>query len=242
MAQARVRHREQQADRSRGLRPDLPRHRSLGGVAGGAGGLSRSIDLEPEPRHVPVRFRFDQDPHRYIDLDTGQRIPHITGMLEAAGLVDDLWFTEESSERGTAVHRLTATYDLEGLDVDRLISPHRGYLLAHVRVMQILRPEILAVEEPAVHGALRFAGRPDREVRLTGAIVVWEIKSGAPAKSHPIQTALQAILIAPKYSLPPELIGRYAVYLTPAGKFKVLQHVDRGDFDKAREVIRKYAR
>ena len=61
---------------------------------------------------MSVPFRFDALNHEYIALDTGEMLPHITGMLETAGLVDDLWFTEESSECGTCVHSLTAQYDL----------------------------------------------------------------------------------------------------------------------------------
>lgn len=185
-----------------------------------------------------VNFRFDAEHHEYIDQQTGQVFPHITGMLERAGLIDDTWYTEESSARGTAVHRLTADYDLGALDVASCVSRYRGYLLGYVKVVSILQPEILAVEEPLVHPRYRFGGRIDRVVIVRKLRGIWEIKSGAPEKSHQIQTALQAELDAVECGIPPEGIQRCAIYIKDKGKFQVIEHKDRRDFDEARRVIR----
>jgi hypothetical protein len=183
-------------------------------------------------------FRFDAQHHDYIDLETGDVMPHITGMLERAGLIDDTWYTEESSARGTAVHKLTADYDLGALDVATCVSRYRGYLLGHVTAMQILQPEILSVEEPIVHPVHRFGGRPDRDVIIRRLRGVLEIKSGGEEKSHQIQTALQAELVALEAGIPPEGLQRTCLYLKDKGKFKVVEHKDRRDFDEARRVIR----
>jgi hypothetical protein len=186
-----------------------------------------------------VPFRFDHAAHRYIDLATGRTLPHITGMLEAAGLVDDLWFTEESAARGTLVHRLTADYDLGALDVDQVDGLGRPYLLAHVDAMKVLQPEILRVEEPFVHPIHRYGGRPDRVIRYQGVAGVLELKTAAPADSHPVQTALQAILVAPALFLPAESLVRLCLYLQPSGKWKVVQHPRHADFVRARRIIRE---
>lgn len=186
-----------------------------------------------------IAFRFNARDHEYIDLETKRVLPHITGMLEKAGLIDSTWFTEESSIRGTAVHQLTADYDLGALDVETCVSRHRGYLLGHVKAMKILQPEILAVEEPEVHPVYRFGGRPDRVVKIYGILSVLEIKSAEPAKSHAIQTALQAILVAAKYDLTPAALGRYALYLKRDGKFSLEQHKDPHDIDRGYGVIRE---
>jgi hypothetical protein len=186
-------------------------------------------------------FRFDAANHEYINPSTGLVYPHITGMLEATGWIDDTWFTEEHSARGTAVHRLTADFDLGALDVASCVSRYRGYLLAHVAAMGILKAqglEVLSVEEPIVHPTLGFGGRPDRVIRLARAIGLLEGKSGGPDKSHQIQTALQAILIGPEYRLPPESILRYCLYWKDSGKFKLELHKDRHDFVEARKVIK----
>lgn len=188
-----------------------------------------------------IRFRFDAGAHEYVELDTGAVLPHITGMLEAAGVVDSTWFTEESCVRGTAVHQLTADYDLGALDLPSCVTPYRGYLLSHVAAMGIIRPEIVAVEEPRVHERYRFGGRPDRAVIAYELKSVLEGKSGPPAKSHGIQTALQAILEAERWSLPPEHVGRFCLYWQPNGRFKLEEHTRRQDFDEAYRIIRKYA-
>lgn len=187
-----------------------------------------------------MTFRFNATSHEYIDLETGAILPHITGMLLRAGVIDDTWFTEESSLRGQAVHRLTADYDLEALHVESCVSRHRGYLLGHVKAMQIVRPEILAVEEPYVHPTHKFGGRPDRVARIYSLGSVLEIKAAVPAKSHQIQTALQAILVADQFQLPADMVGRFCLYLKKDGKFKLEEHKHRGDFDEARRIIRRF--
>lgn len=187
-------------------------------------------------------FRFDALNHEYLDIDTGECFPHITGMLERTGWIDDRWYTEESSDRGTAVHRLTADYDLGSLHVESCQSRHRGYLLAHVKAVSIARPKMLAVEEPLVHPLLRFGGRPDRDCLAYDLRAVWEIKSGGPERAHQVQTALQAILVGHFAKLPPESIGRFCEYIKDKGRFKVERHADRRDFDEARRVIRACCR
>jgi hypothetical protein len=192
-------------------------------------------------------FRFNAADHEYLDLDTGECFPHITGMLSDTGWVDDEWFTEESSERGIAVHRLTADYDLKALDVPTCTSKFRGYLLAYVKLVGIAQPTWLAVEEPLVHSTLRFGGRPDRDCIAYKLRAAWEIKSGAPARSHQIQTALQAMLIGDEAGLPYDAIrngavSRFCCYVKATGKFKLDEHKDRRDFDEARRIIRECTR
>ncbi len=185
-------------------------------------------------------FRFDRVNHEYISADTGEVFPHITEMLERTGWIDDRWYSEESSDRGTAIHKLAAEFDLGTLRVtpQEPKTIFRGYLLAHVKAMAIARPKMLAVEEPLVHPTLRFGGRPDRDVFVYDLRAVWELKSGAAERAHQVQTALQAILIAPFAQLPPEAVARFVEYVKDKGKFKVEHHVDRRDFDEARRIIR----
>jgi hypothetical protein len=190
---------------------------------------------------VSVAFRFDAGAHEYIEVGTGALLPHITGMLHATGWVDDTWFTEESSLRGQAVHRLTAEYDLGALDIESCTSRYRAYLLGHVKLMGIVRPKWNAIEEPIVHPTFKFGGRPDRDglVFSPGLNAVWEVKAAIPQRSHQVQTALQAILVAPKLGLPPFAVKRFAEYLKPNGKFKVEEHKDARDFREAERVIRR---
>jgi hypothetical protein len=188
-------------------------------------------------------FRFDADPHVYIDLETGAEVPHITGMLEATGWIDRQWFTEDASDRGTAVHKLTADYDLGALDIDRLVSRYRPWVLGYIYAMNVLRPEILSVEEPLImQRGLIWGGRPDRAVRVAGETGPLEVKSGDPHKSHEVQTALQAILLEQRLEVPAEYQARYCVYVRENGRAKVERHERRADIRNAREVISKCCR
>ncbi len=189
---------------------------------------------------IESQFRFDPDPHTYIDLESGEEIPHITGMLAQTGWIDDRFYTEQSSERGTAVHRLTADFDLGAVHLATCVAgEYRPYLLAHVKVVTVAQLEMIAVEQPLVHPRLHFGGRPDRLMRMLNRRGVWEIKTGAPEKSHSIQTALQAILAEIVTDIPAEHQARYACYLTAGGKAKVEEHKNRRDFDEARRIVRE---
>lgn len=185
-------------------------------------------------------FRFDSGRHEYVRLDTGELVPHITGLLKEAGLVDDTWFTEESSERGTAVHRLASDYDLGILDLSSCQTAYRGYLMAHVACVKALNPEWLHIEEPVLHSAYKFAGRPDRVATIFGARAILELKTGQSDSVHRIQTALQAILDSERAGIPAEHLVRYCAHYKPSGKFTVHQHVDRRDLDIAYGIIRRF--
>jgi len=184
--------------------------------------------------------RFDAAAHVYTD-EQGRELPHITGILLKAGLVDDTWFTAESSARGRAVHALTTDYDLGILDRSDFTSAYKGYLQAYARAMEIVRPEWDLIEVPLAHDVLRFAGRPDRIGRMYGLISVLEIKSGAPHPAHQIQTALQALLAAQETGLPAIHHARYAVYIRADGKFKLEQHHDADDIRNAEGIVRRFA-
>jgi len=192
----------------------------------------------PTSAPLPVTsFRFDAFNHEYVETATGEVLPHITGMLERTGWIDDRWYTEESCARGQQVHRLTADYDLGAIDVDQERGPFRSYLLAYVDAMKVIPHEWVGIEEPLVHAGYRFGGRPDRHGRIYTAKGILEIKSGAVDKAHPIQTALQAILLAPIVGLPPELIDRFCLYVKPTGRWVLDQHKERRDLIEAQRII-----
>jgi hypothetical protein len=188
-------------------------------------------------------FRFDAHRHEYIDALTGQVLPHITGMLQEAGEIDDRWFTEESCERGTAVHRLTADYDLGVIeDLATLTTRYKPYLLSHVACVNIVPHDFQHIEEPLVSPVHRFGGRPDRVGTMWNIAAVVEGKTAQPDPSHRVQTALQAILVEPLLRVPAEHIVRYGLYWKKDGKFKLEEHTNRHDFNKAREILRRFAR
>jgi hypothetical protein len=186
-----------------------------------------------------VIFRFDHDTHTYT-VD-GQEVPHITGLLEASGLTDTRWFRDEHSDRGRAVHRLTADYDLGALTITETQpdTPYRGYLLAYRKAIQVMHPVFDAIEEPSVHPGFRFGGRPDRRGQMYGLQGILEIKTGVPDPSHDIQTALQAILVEPIVKVPADAQIRVCLYLQRTGTFKLIEHRRRYDFDHAMRIIKQ---
>ena len=185
-------------------------------------------------------FRFDELDHSYTD--TSGRVVSITGLLAVGGWTTDEWYTEESSERGKAVHKLTADYDLGAIGPRDAVPEYAGYLAAHVTLDRIVKPRWRHVEVPAVHRTIRFAGRCDRVGYVFNRGAVLEVKSGAEEKGHPIQTALQAILAADELALPAETIDRYAAYYSASGRYKLKQHTNSQDFVEARKLLAKYAR
>lgn len=185
-----------------------------------------------------LTFRFDAVRHLYLPIGGGEPYPHITGMLESTDWIDSRWYTEDSRIRGSAVHRLTADFDMGAIDVPSCTSRYRGWLLGHIAAMERLRPEVLEVEQPRVHPVYRYGGRLDRVWRYAGALAIPEIKSGDFEKAHPIQTALQAILAEPEYGIPAESFLRFGIYLKGTGKFKVEQFKERRDFVEARKIIK----
>lgn len=187
---------------------------------------------------MSLEFTFDDNSHEYARLD-GRELPHITGMLEQCGEIDDRWYTEESSARGTAVHKLTADFDLGALEPARCQSRFKGYLLGHVTTVQILRPEFKQIEEPMASARYGFAGRPDRIALIFALLSILEIKTGQKEKSHQLQTALQAILAAERYGIPADAWPRYCLYLKDSGRYKLERHDKAADFTKAREIIKR---
>jgi hypothetical protein len=183
--------------------------------------------------------RFDPVAHAYYLDDV--RVPSVTQMLHAEGLIDPTWFTEDARERGSAVHELTARMDLGALEVDEYEGLYAGYLQAHHAAMAIIRPEHLHVEVALVHRQYRYGTRLDRLSRMWSRLSVTELKTGAVAEWHGIQTALQAIAAQQETGVPATSIARYGLYLKANGKFKLERFEALADFGKALKVIRNQA-
>lgn len=199
--------------------------------------MGKVIRLPTAP--LPISsFRFDALLHAYIETATGVELPHVTGMLERAGLIDSRFYTDDSRERGSHVHRLTADFDLGAIGPDDVQGKFRSYLLSYVDAMKVIPHCWDAIEEPTVHPSFRFGGRPDRVGRIYTTLGVLEVKTGLVEKAHPIQTALQAILVAPKLGIPPEIIDRFCLYVKPTGRWKLEQHRERRDLIEAQRIIR----
>jgi len=194
-------------------------------------------------------LRFDADAHQYIDMGTGEIRRSATQLLVLAGEVTEEFYTEEGRERGTQVHRLTLDYDLGAIDVEDCVSKYRGYLLAYAALSEaVQRPEWESLEEAIAHPVLPFACTPDRVGHVYKLLSVAEIKSGPyvyPKKKgrpgpHEIQTALQALAVAARKRIRPELVKRWGFYIQGDGTFKVMEFVNPADLRRAREIVREF--
>lgn len=189
-----------------------------------------------------MEFAFSNVEHEYIELPTGVVLPHITGLLEQSGWVDTKWFTDESRDRGSAVHRMACDYDLGTIEHPDLVnSKYKAWLLAHVSATQLIQPKWTHVEVPLVHHRYRYGGRPDRAGLVYDANAIVELKSGGPEKAHAVQLALQALLFEQEWGIPAEFIPRYGLYLKGNGKFKLEAYLETGkDFREAHRIIQRY--
>ena len=188
---------------------------------------------------APVPFSFDAADHSYRIGDV--RVPSITQLLKMSGHVDDRYYTEESRQRGTAVHELTKDFDLGALTLPSLDSLHRGYVLGYIAACEAFKPTWDQIEEPDVHPTFRFGGRPDRVGTVIGLRTICEIKTGVKVKHHGIQVAMQSILISWRVGLAPIQWQRLCLYLRATGKFSIERYDNPRDFDEAYRILKEYA-
>lgn len=184
---------------------------------------------------------FDPALHRYYL--GGRRIPGITAILKAAGIIDDEWYTEEGRRRGTAVHmalQFAAEGDLDLATVDRRLH---GYLEAHRRFVAEkgfvakYPPELLVCSR-----TLSYATMIDAVGTVGAEQGFWCInwKTGQPARAWAVQSAGEAIAFSETAgAVPLFTIRRASVRLSADGTYKFIPHEDRHDINvfKAARVI-----
>lgn len=179
-------------------------------------------------------LEFDHDRHLY--QSDGRPVPSVTQVLHAAGLIDSTWYTDESRDRGTAVHMACHYIDEEGphgelgnLDPEWMErSPYAGYVRAYLAFKQDAGFHQELVEKRLVH-QLGYCGTVDRtgffgqQIAL-GANVVLDIKTGIHEEWHRVQLAAYAACM-PR----PMGMRRFNLYLSNDSKKRVpYRVVERG--------------
>lgn len=193
-------------------------------------------------------LEFDEQTHTYT-LE-GRVLPSVTQILDAVGLIDKQWYTEEASQRGTNIALATELLDQGNLDRETLETDfpgYVGYVDAWQDFLTTSAAEVIWIERAVFDRALQYAGTLDRLVRITGVNYVLDIKTGSPCSWHAIQTAAYASTLWEAW--PRDLglsggFGRMAVYLKEDGTFKVVQHGaagdEVGDYDVWRACVALY--
>jgi hypothetical protein len=111
-----------------------------------------------------------------------------------------------------------------------------GYLKAYRAFVRDARPgPCVLLETPLADPVLGFAGQPDQVRPLSNRLAVLDLKSGAEARWHHIQTAAYDHLVRTPGD---RLVGtqitsplaRFTLYLRKDGQFRLVEHTSRHDF------------
>lgn len=120
--------------------------------------------------------------------------PSVTEILDP--YIDTAWFTQESRDRGSAVHEHAAAY-LNNQYKIPIKKEWRGYLESFKRWEEKYLVEVHMVEERLIDTVLGYCGQLDIYCELRGypGPGVVDIKTGALAVWHPIQLAAYRHLV-----------------------------------------------
>lgn len=167
---------------------------------------------------------FEAESHLYR-LD-GVELPGVTKVLRAAGFIDDVWFTREAKDRGTAVHLATQFLDEGDLSEEwqRSQPALMGYINGYKRFLRESGFTHGAIERAAYHETYRYAGTVDRIGTLKARTTLLDIKTGGPQPWHALQLAAYQGLCEPG---PWQRMG---LYLHADGTYTTKAYDDRNDW------------
>ncbi len=136
------------------------------------------------PGRPASRLVFQPQDHRYF-LD-GRELPSNTAMIKDAGLIDDRWFTEESRDRGIAVHRACHFLCEKDLNWTTIRPDYVPYVQACDDFIKTTGFKVERNEFPvwSDHG---YATTPDVMGILDGHRCLINFKTGAISRWVPLQ-------------------------------------------------------
>jgi hypothetical protein len=199
-----------------------------------------------------MSLEFIKDTHAYL-LD-GQKIPSVTGILKASGLIDfsaiPPFILEKARNRGSIVHaaiHAALDRDLDRASFDRDFPEYVPYLDAWSSFCEQRRFVPVLTEHRLASRRLRVAGTLDSLGLLDGSAVLVDWKSGLLENCCPaLQTAAyhglalewaseDAALAAFLRDHP--VVKRYAVQLRKDATFRVEAYTDVADFRKFKILV-----
>ncbi len=170
-----------------------------------------------------MTLKFDPASHTYTK--DGRVLPSVTQILQASGIIDTTWFTEEAAWRGSVVHECCQLDDEGDLDEGTVPEEAKGYLDAWRLFKAQVPMNFIAIEQPLCSGL--YAGTPDRDAEWA----VVDIKTGAILPWVGLQLAAYVDLV--RANGPdvggPRSFDRYAVRLGKDGRYNV-QHFAVRDY------------
>jgi hypothetical protein len=163
-------------------------------------------------------LELDQENHIYYF--NGVKMPSVTQILQAVGMMNVFAYDEFAKKRGSAIHKATEYFDEGDLDEDSISQLVRPYLEAWKTFRKDTGFEPLEIEKSGCDPILGVAGTWDRFGMLNGCLTIEETKSGTIPRYTAIQTAFYKII--KKYELKEDVpINRIGVELRPNATYRV---------------------
>jgi hypothetical protein len=175
-----------------------------------------------------MRPTFDEASHLYTLH--GSPVPSVTELIDQAGLKRGDWYTEESRERGKAVHRianaLLLSQDVGESDTAFVMDKgYEGYVAALQRFIADKRLMPVFVETPLADPSAWFAGTADFIGGMDGVpYAVVDLKTGPPMPWHSVQTEAYSRLAYLETGVP--YYKRFGLYLREDGEYRLVPHTD----------------
>lgn len=167
-------------------------------------------------------------------------LPRVTEVLQAAGLVDTTWYTEEAQERGTRLHKSIAKH-LAG-DVPDVGDDIAGQFGAYLRWRKEMKPKILEAE-CTVEGD-GYVGHPDLLCVIDQKNGKWVIdfKSSLVGTTwHGVQLAAYAWAYKRCSKEAVKKVPRRAnLYLSKDGRYKFVEHKNPLDWARFQDALQQW--
>ncbi|MDI6739030.1 MAG: hypothetical protein QME74_01530 [Candidatus Edwardsbacteria bacterium] len=185
--------------------------------------------------------RLDSEHHEYRDA-AGVVIPHVTAVLQAAGVIDYSWMPDREwhMTRGKAIHRacdLLARGLLDEASVDPRIQ---GYVAAFGRFMSESGCRVLETERLCYHRAYGYSGMADVLTIIGDRPWVLDAKTTAVPPSAGPQTA--AYMQALNTELETKIEKRGGLALRKDGTYRLVEFTGEDDWLDFVAALRLYKR
>jgi hypothetical protein len=158
------------------------------------------------------QIELNRETHTY-----SPNLPSVTAILQKAGLIDPTWYTEESRQRGGALHLAAEYFDRGTLVFDDLDPQIACYLRGFIQFRRNGHPLTANewIETPLKDPLGLYAGTPDR-ILINRPRSIWDLKSGDYKPADKWQLASYTNMLEE-----PKSYRRFCLYLRPNGTYRV---------------------
>jgi len=160
----------------------------------------------------------------------GQKMPGVSEIMDAAGIIDKRWYNERACLRGTYVHKAVELYHTTGLNLNSLDSEVAPFFNGYMEFLKDSDFKPVIVEKLSYSPLYMYCGTPDLIGYLNGELVLIDIKSGNIPKWAAIQTAAYKELFGNTIEGKP-ITKRMALQLKANGRYNLKIYRSRLDLD-----------